>query len=257
MSRIRCVVQRLLVHGGVQEQGHEVVVAGLRLAAASLQHLHPVLPDPAECRPHRLLLLEVTAEAREEVLHPRDEQISVGVGHADDGQEDLGGQAHREIGDEVALPPRREVGDETPADLVRLRGNAADCVGSEPSTDQLPVLGVLRRVDLGRDEPVRRLRVPRRDRLAGEDLRVLVHLADLVVPREHPVALGVGVEERGADLAKLVGLQPVAARLKWGGSIQVDDWAAAGHPLGGLGLLARCRSRSSASSNPDSAHRLK
>ena len=124
------------------------------------------------------------------------------------------------------------------ADLVGLRADPADRVGGEPAADQLPVLGVVGRVDLGRYEPVRRLRLPRGDGLAGEDLGVLVHLADLVVPGEDPVALRVGVEERRAGLPQLVGFQPVAACLQRRGRVQVDDRAPAGHPLGGFRLIA-------------------
>ena len=127
-------------------------------------------------------------------------------------------------------PRGREVGDEALADDVRLRGDPVDRVGGEPAADQLAVLAVLWRVDLGRHESVDRVRLPRGDGLAGEDLRVLIHLAHLLVPREDPVALCVGVEERGAGLAQLVGLLPVAADLQWRGGIEVDHRASAGHP---------------------------
>ena len=83
----------------------------------------------------------------------------------------------------------------------RLLG-AGDGAGGELRVEQLAVLDVLGRVDLRRHEAVRRVRVPCRERLAGEQVDALVQVLDRVVPGDHPVALGVVVEERRGLLAQ-------------------------------------------------------
>ena len=90
---------------------------------------------------------------------------------------------------------------------------AVDGAGGELRVEQLAVLDVLGRVDLGRDEAVRRVGFPGRERLAGEEVDVLVQLLDRVVAGDDPVALGVGVEERRRLLAQRGGLGPVPAGL--------------------------------------------
>ena len=189
----------------------------------------PVATDGGEAGDHCFLALRVATEAPEEVVHPRHHLLGVGPGQPDHRQEDLSGIAQRERADEVALALRGDVCDQPAADLPRRRLDLVHRTRCEPGVEDLAVLDVLRWIDLCRHEPVHRLGLPRRDRLAGEDLRVLVDVAHLLVAREHPVPLGDVVEERRARLAQFVGALPVRAGVHRLRHVHVEDRAASEH----------------------------
>ena len=119
-----------------------------------------------------------------------------------DAEERLGGEAQGELRDEVAFARRRDVLDELPAERAHRRLGRVHRARREPRVDDPAVLDVVGRVDLRRHEPVDRVGLPRRDRLAGEQLRRLVDVAHGVVAREDPVALRERVEvDRGSSRA--------------------------------------------------------
>jgi hypothetical protein len=186
---------------------------GLRFAPALVDGRFPVAPDRRKAGDHGLLALRVATKAPEEVLDPRHHPFGIGPRQSEHRQEHLGGIPQGEGADEVALAERGDLGDQAAADLPRRRFDAVHGTGREPRVEDLAVLDVLGGVDLGRHEPVHGFGLPRRDRLAGEDLRVLVHVAHLRVAGEDPVALGDVVEERRRRFAQLVGALPVAARV--------------------------------------------
>ena len=155
------------------------------------------------------------------------EEVGVGGVHAGHAQERLRREAQAELGDEVALAARRDVLDELPAEGAHGRLGRLHRARREPRVDDPAVLDVVGRVDLRRHEAVDRIRLPWRDRLAGEQLGRLVDVAHRVVAREHPVALRERVEVHRARLAQLVAELPVAAGRLLGGEVAMHDRAAA------------------------------
>ena len=95
----------------------------------------------------------------------------------------------------------------------------------EPGIEDLAIRDVVRRVDLCRHEPVDGIRVPRRDRFAGEDVRIAVHVPDPLVVGEHPVPLRHRVEQRRAHRPVLVGETPVTPGLEWRREVGMHDRA--------------------------------
>ena len=207
------VGQRLAVDRRLQQVGDEVDGRIAGLAAPCRQHVDEVAADAVEGGDHARDPVLGPVEAEEEVLDPGHEPIGVLGRQPDDREEDLGREADRELRHEVALPARGDLGDHPPADVARRRLGPADRAGRELGVEQLAVLDVLGRVDLRRHEAVRRVGLPRRERLAGEQVDVLVQVLDGVVAGDDPVALGVVVEERRRLLAERVRLRPVAAGL--------------------------------------------
>ena len=137
---------------------------------------------------------------------------SASAGHADHAEEDLGRIAEPELGHEVGPAARGGLLDEPAAEVADERLGRVHRARGEPGIEDPPVLDVVRRVDLRRHQAVDRIRLPRGDRLAGEDVGVLVDLAHRLVAREHPVALRVAVEEHRAGLAQFARQLPVASR---------------------------------------------
>ena len=206
----------------------EVALARLRLASALVQGGDPVLADPVERLGHRLQAGGVAAEAAEEVLDPRDEQVGVGRGRCRATLRNASvGKRRRELRDEVAFALRCDILDELPAESSHRRLGCIHRTRREPRVDDSAVLDVVGRVDLRRHEPVDRVGLPRRDRLAGEQLRCLVDVAHGVVAREDPVALRERVEVDRGRLAELVAQLPVPARRLVGSEVAMHDRATA------------------------------
>ena len=199
----------------MHEVRREVARARFGFASALGERAHPVLADPVECGDHRLDAVGVAAEAVEEVLHPRHEAIGVGRRTTDHREEHLRRVSQREPGDEVAPTGRHDLLDQATADLTGHRFGSVDGPWREPGIEDLAVRDVIRRVDLGGHEPVDGIRIPRRDRLAGEHVRIAVHVPDPLVVGEHPVPLGHRVEQRRAHRPVLVGETPVTPCLEW------------------------------------------
>jgi hypothetical protein len=143
------------------------------------------------------------------------------------GEEGLRRVAQRELVDEIAAARARRRGDEVAAQLAHHRLRLFHGAWREPRVEDAPVLDVVGRIDLRRDEAVDRLRLPRSERLAREDLRSLVDVLHRVVARKDPVALREGVEVDGAALAQLVGPVPVGPDRTLAGEVLVHDRAAA------------------------------
>ena len=198
----------------MHEVRREVAGAGFGLASALGERADPVLANPVERGDHRLDAVGVAAKAVEEVLHPRHEQIGVGRRTADHGEEHLRRVSQREPGNEVAPTSRHDLLDQATADLTSHRFGSVDGPWREPGIEDLAVRDVVRRVDLCRHEPVDGIRVPRRDRLAGEDVRIAVHVPDPLVVGEHPVPLRHRVEQRRTHRPVLVGETPVTPCLE-------------------------------------------
>ena len=219
------LVQRLVVEGRVEQVGEEVALR-LRIDPPVGELLAPEDAHLAERLAHVLGALGVAAEAAEEHVDPLGELLGVGHRHADHAQERRGRVQQREVLDEVAPPLGDERLDEAPAQLAHHRGRRLHRLRREPRVQDAAVLDVIRRVDLRRHEPVDRVRLPRRDRLAGEDLRGLVDVLDGLVAREHPVAAaGVLVVEVRAALAQVVGELPVVTEVAGRGEVLVHHRA--------------------------------
>ena len=231
--------ERAVVVGRVQEVRGEVARPGLGLATTVRQRGHPVLANAREGLGHALQPGRIAAEAAEEVLDPRHEEVGVGGIDADHAQERLGGKAQRELADEVAAARRGDLLDEPAAQAAHPGFGVVDRPGREPGVEDPPVLDVVRGIDLRGHEAVDRIGLPRRDRLAREDLGVLVHVTHGVVAREDPVALGEGVEVQGARFAELLRQLPVAPGGLASREVAVHDRTAAQlalHRFRGRGL---------------------
>ncbi len=198
----------------MHEVRREVARARFGFASALGERVHPVFADPVERRDHRLDAGGVAAEAVEEVLHPRHEAVGVGRRTTDHREEHLRRVSQREPGYEIAPTSRHDLLDQATADVTSHRFGSVDGPGREPRIEDLAVRDVIGRVDLGGHEPVDGIRIPGRDGLAGEHVRIAVHVPDPLVVGEHPVPLRHRVEQRRAHRPVLVGETPVAPCLE-------------------------------------------
>ena len=222
------VGERAVVERGMQQVRGEVALARLRLPAALVERGDPVLADAGERVRHRLQAGGVAAEAAEEVLDPlrRSRSASAVSMPATLRNASVGKRSPNSV-TKSHSPVGGDVLDELPAEGAHRRLGRLHRARREPRVDDPAVLDVVGRVDLRRHEAVDRVRLPRRDRLAGEQLRRLVDVAHRVVAREDPVALREGVEVDRARLAQLVAQLPVPARRLLGREVAMHDRAAA------------------------------
>ena len=153
-------------------------------------------------------------EAVEEVLDPRHEAVGVLGGQADDGRgrprSGSGWRTRRRSRTARRRRSRRPSGGRWSASTASARSTAPGENRGLSSWRYLMCSGGSIWVGTKR---YGRVGLPRRERLAGEEVDVLVQLLHRVVAGDDPVALGVGVEERRRLLAQRRGLGPVAAGL--------------------------------------------